>query len=82
MRLKAYAKAEDASWWKPFEVSRETLQRADPLVAQMAHFADVIQGKAEPLVSARDGLQNLMVVEAITQAVKSRHEVVIKAQIA
>lgn len=75
MRLKAYAKAEDASWWKPFEVSRETLQRADPLVAQMAHFSEVIQGKAQPLVSARDGLQNLLVVEAITQAAKTGCEV-------
>jgi predicted dehydrogenase len=75
MRLKTYANAEDASWWKPFEVSRETLQRADPLVAQMAHFAEIIQGKAQPLVSARDGLQNLLVVEAITQAAKTGREV-------
>jgi predicted dehydrogenase len=75
MRLKTYAKAEDASWWKPFEVSRVELQRADPLVAQMAHFADVIQGKAQPLVSARDGLQNLLVVEAITQSAKTGREV-------
>ena len=79
MRLKTYAKAEDASWWKPFEVSRETLERADPLVAQMAHFAEVIQGKAQPLVSARDGLQNLLVVEAITQAAKTGREVQLTA---
>lgn len=75
MRLKTYAKPEDRSWWKPFEVSRLELHRLDPLVVQMAHFADVIQGKASPLVSARDGLQNLLVVEAITQAAQTGREV-------
>ena len=57
------------------DVSRLDLQRSDPLVAQMAHFAEVIQGKAQPLVSARDGLQNLLVVEAITQAAKTGREI-------
>jgi predicted dehydrogenase len=31
----------------------------------------VIRGKATPLVSARDGLQNLRVVDAIVEAAKS-----------
>lgn len=75
MRLKTYAKPEDCSWWKPFDVSRLDLQRADPLVAQMAHFAEVIQGTTQPLVSAQDGLQNLLVVEAITQAAQTGREV-------
>lgn len=75
MRLKTYAKPEDCSWWKPFDVSRLDMQRADPLAAQIAHFAEVIQGIAQPLVSARDGLQNLLVVEAITQAAQTGREV-------
>lgn len=75
MRLKTYARTEDRSWWKPFEVSRLELHRIDPLVVQMAHFADVIRGQSPPLVSARDGLQNLLVVEAITQAAQTGREV-------
>jgi predicted dehydrogenase len=43
----------------------------DPLERQIAHFADVIRGKAAPLVGARDGLQNLRVVDAIVEAAKS-----------
>ena len=43
----------------------------DPLERQIAHFADVIRGNAKPLVSARDGLQNLRVVDAIVEAAKS-----------
>ncbi len=39
----------------------------NPLAEQIAHFAAVIRGEAEPLVSARDGLQNLRVTEAVVQ---------------
>ncbi len=68
MRLKTYARDEDRSWWKPFEVGHAPMQRQDPLVRQMAHFVDVIRGVVEPLVTARDGLNNLRVTEAIAQA--------------
>ena len=47
------------------------LEPADPLERQIAHFADVIRGDAAPLVSVRDGLQNLRVVEAIVEAAKT-----------
>jgi predicted dehydrogenase len=68
MRLKSYAKAEDRSWWKPFDESIVPMQRDDPLAHQMAHFARVVRGEAEPIVSARDGLQNLRITEAIALA--------------
>jgi predicted dehydrogenase len=71
MRLKTYPRPEDRSWWKAFEVSVIGMVRDDPLKLQMEHFADVIEGKAAPLVSARDGVQNLRVTEAIAQAAKT-----------
>ena len=71
MRLKTYRHAEDRSWWKPFQVGRAPMQRADPITRQMEHFGAVVRGEARPLVSARDGLANLRVTEAITQAAKS-----------
>jgi predicted dehydrogenase len=71
MRLKTYARNEDRSWWKPFRESTMDLQRDDPLERQLAHFCDVILGKAEPLVSVRDGLQNLRVTQAIAEAAKT-----------
>jgi predicted dehydrogenase len=71
MRLKRYPRKEDRSWWKPFETDRVALERADPIALQMAHFAAVIRGEAEPLVSARDGLANLRATEAIAAAAKS-----------
>jgi predicted dehydrogenase len=71
MRLKTYARDEDRSWWKPFQLERLGLLRDDPLVRQMAHFCDLIQGRTLPRVSARDGLNNLRVVEAIARAAKT-----------
>ena len=68
MRLKTYARDEDRSWMKPFERSTIDLLRDDPLVRQIDHLCDVVQGRAQPLVTARDGLNNLRVTEAIALA--------------
>lgn len=71
MRLKYYDKREDRSWWKPFQSAVATLEEADPLQRQLAHFCLVIRGHAEPLVSVRDGLRNLQIVDAISEAARS-----------
>jgi predicted dehydrogenase len=71
MRLKTYDKAEDRSWWKPFKMSVVEMVRDDPLVHQLEHFGAVVRGEAEPLVTARDGLANLRVTEAIVQAART-----------
>jgi predicted dehydrogenase len=68
MRLKTYGNAEDRSWWKPFDVSVAEMTRDDPLKLQIEHLVRVIRGEAEPVVSARDGLQNLRITEAIAEA--------------
>jgi predicted dehydrogenase len=71
MRLKTYPRPEDRSWWKPFEVGTVGMVREDPIKHQMEHFGAVVRGEAAPLVSARDGLANLVVTEAIVEAAKS-----------
>jgi predicted dehydrogenase len=68
MRLKTYDCSEDRSWWKPFRTSVVDMIREDPLVRQLEHFGAVIRGEAPPLVTARDGLANLIVTEAIAEA--------------
>ncbi len=75
MRLKTYPRTEDRSWWKPFELSRLALVRDDPIRRQMEHFGAVVRGEATPLVSARDGLANLRVTEAIVAAANGGHVV-------
>ena len=71
MRLKTYPRAEDRSWWKAFEVGVVGMVRDDPIKRQMAHFGAVVRGEAVPLVSARDGLRNLQITEAIAEAASS-----------
>jgi predicted dehydrogenase len=69
MRLRTYARA--PSWWEPFETMVAAVDRSDPLAGQIAHFADVIRGRAEPICSGRDGLTTLRVVGAVTESART-----------
>jgi predicted dehydrogenase len=71
MRIKYYEKKEDRSWWRPFRTRVVEFTRKDPQAEQIEHFAAVIRGEAEPLVTAREGLQNLRVTDAIGEAAKT-----------
>lgn len=53
------------SWWEPISATSYPQLASDPLVNQIEHFAKVIAGDAEPLVSVLEGLKTLQVVEAI-----------------
>lgn len=57
------------SWWRPIARRQIASPPApDPIDLQLAHFLDVIRGRAAPLVTGRDGLAALRVVEAIKRA--------------
>ncbi|MEM0991167.1 MAG: Gfo/Idh/MocA family oxidoreductase [Pseudomonadota bacterium] len=56
------------SWWEPIAPKTLDVTPADPLTCQMAHFCAVIRGEAPPLVTGRDGLAALQVIDAIKQA--------------
>jgi predicted dehydrogenase len=71
MRLKYYEKPEGRSWYNPFATKTIPLERADPLARQIEHFGAVIRGEARPLVTGRDGLQNLRVTDAIALAART-----------
>lgn len=71
MRLRYYERKEERSWYKPFVTRIERVRREDPLANQIEHFAAVIRGECEPLVTCRDGLQNLRVTEAIHEAART-----------
>ncbi|MDA7426704.1 Gfo/Idh/MocA family protein [Thalassococcus lentus] len=63
--LRVWRHEETQDWWTP--IGSQTLLRSfeDPLATQMHHFAQVIQGKCQPLVSGVEGMRSLEVVEAI-----------------
>lgn len=60
------------SWWEPIEKTSLEYEAQDPLRLQLRHFTEVIRGMAEPLVSGREGMQTLRVVEAIKRAAATR----------
>jgi predicted dehydrogenase len=70
MRLKLFANPAERSWLRPLASEIVAIDRADPLQRQLENFCAVIRGEAQPVVTARDGLQNLRVVEAITNAAR------------
>jgi predicted dehydrogenase len=79
MRVQRYLDEPGRSWHKPLAMSTLELEAVDPLEQQMAHFVEVIRGLAEPRVTARDGLQNLRVVEAVAAAARSGRVVEVSA---
>ncbi len=55
----------ERSWWEPICATKLIFDFADPLVRQIEQFSRVIRDGEAPLVSGRDGLRALAVVEAI-----------------
>lgn len=69
--LRVWSHTGTQSWWSPMETHKIDVPHRDPVAAQCLHFLDVIAGKADPLVTAEDGLRNIEVLEAIKRAAQS-----------
>ena len=75
MRLRYYTG--ERSWWAPMETRRLPLPDADPLLRQLAHFCEVIRGKATPRVTAEDARKTLEATLAVAQAARTECAVAI-----
>jgi predicted dehydrogenase len=73
MRLVTYEG--DPSWTEPPRTSVVPVTMADPLVLQLRHFCDVIEGRAAPEVTASDALETLRVTLAVADAAGTGTEV-------
>jgi predicted dehydrogenase len=71
LRVRTFASVAERSWRTALDERVLAPERADPLQRQLAHFCAIVRGEAKPLVTARDALQNLRVVEAIAEAARS-----------
>lgn len=63
--LRLWRNREKRSWFEPIDATQLPFGFEDPLIRQIRQFAAVIRGEEAPLVSGRDGLQALRVVEAV-----------------
>jgi predicted dehydrogenase len=59
----------DPSWWKPLDAAQLHVEYVDPMAAQLDHLCDVVQGKAQPLVTVASALNSLRVVEAVQNSI-------------
>ncbi len=75
MKLDSFPSESQASWTSPFDTEAFALKRHDPLQAQLENFVDVIEGKADPLVTPEDGLRNLQIIDAIRRSGLTRRTV-------
>jgi len=71
----------DRGWYEPIyndEVSvEERNSQLNPLRLQIEHFCDVVDGKAEPLVSGHEGLKTLQVLHAAHESAKTGSSVTV-----
>jgi predicted dehydrogenase len=56
------------SWWEPISATRVPVDFTDPLILQVEQFAAMVRDGTPPLVTARDGLAALRVIEAVKRA--------------
>lgn len=75
MRVKTFSDNQDVSWWTPMHEQKIDYDAADPLVRQLNHFCEVIRGTETSKVNAFDGLQNLLVTEAIAKSISVGHAI-------
>lgn len=66
-------------WQSPPRQETIAVQAADPIDAQTAHFAAVIRGRAEPLITARDAARTLEATLAVTRSAATGREVPLSA---
>jgi len=69
--LRLWSYSGEPGWWEPIDCRTLPVNKADPLPLQFAHFLDVIDGGARPLVSGEEGLRTLAVIDAIKAAAAS-----------
>ena len=66
------------SWQTPMVSGQIAVKQADPLQRQISHFADVIHGRATPLITARDATKTLEVCLAVSEAAAESREIQLK----
>ncbi len=59
---------QEPDWYRPLSKESINVSSQDPMQCQIEHFAAVIRGEAQPLISAAEGAKSLRVIEAIHES--------------
>jgi len=79
-RLELWTNEAKRGWWEPFRIERYVAADQDPLRLQIQQFCRVIRGEEAPLVSGREGLMTLKVIDAVKRAANTGKLVKIEQQ--
>lgn len=74
-KLEVWSNRDKRGWFEPFATERSYTASVDPLRRQIEHFCKVIRGTVEPLVSGREGLNTLKVIEAVKKSAQTGRQV-------
>jgi len=66
--LRLWSNPDKRGWWEAIDDAAIVVEAEDPLVRQIRHFTRVIRDGDPPLVSGREGLRTLAVIEAVKRA--------------
>ena len=61
----------EPSWFEPLQAADHSVPATDPLVVQLQHFADVIRGTAQPVITGSDAVKTLAATLAIADSASS-----------
>ena len=75
--LEIWSNAEKRSWTEAFERDKVAFEKEDPLVMQIRQFCKVVQGEEAPLVSGREGLETLKVIDAVKRSAVTGERILI-----
>lgn len=70
-KLELWRHEGERSWNNLMKMEEVACQIADPFIAQLHHFRDVVKGKASPLVSASEATRNIAAMSAIFSSIRS-----------
>jgi predicted dehydrogenase len=65
------------SWLSPIDKARVPVEPEDPLVLQIRQFCKVIKGEEPPLVSGREGLNTLKVIDAVKRSAATGERIMV-----
>ncbi|MBC8157710.1 MAG: hypothetical protein H8E94_00095 [Alphaproteobacteria bacterium] len=66
------------SWWEPITIEPLEYADEDPLILQIRHFAGLVRGEVEPLVSGLEGLKTLQVIEAVKESARTGESITLE----
>ena len=75
--LRLWRQDQVQDWQSPLPEEHRSVAEQDPIRAQAAHFAEVIRGRAEPLITARDAARTLEATLAVSRSASSGNEILL-----